>query len=1010
MSLVLPRMNMNNSRCWSIDRVVSVSYDEDDQVVATSTLVLGQKRARETVPSSSSSKVPRPAPKEFPIALHVTDLSEIQCRKLLSTYFGFDSKITVSGKQLFAVNSIADVQSLGLGHLPLAKQRRLIDELQQWRELNNGVLPRAVVDILVNVTASPSPSFKENVPVSTVEEDVYIFVCQGKFLAERIDIGGFQEAMDIGKISPQQLQKVVQECQALDAWSAIAKVVLEHPSFKRLAMLLLSAACPMIAAPSFRGEQIDVLFPVILQMLCQYCTDAKVLTALQKPMKGYSVQAAANNFVQEQHVRSLIASMKYFAVDADMVFVVGDMVKTLPAIACVDTVLLETETVNLLTDILANVQYSHVYCLSVVKLITGILKHVAIKCSECEIISLQHAHLIKRPECDNISCLCSFCQSIGTICTLVVKFLDAFSSNNTVVKHACQLISCLSSSPSLVSNKVGELLHQAGVEGALLSAMKIYRTKHVALLPILAATFSMIVTNIAAKTSFVSAEGMSELVAVLRENKRCPSVIEQTCRIISLVGASQEVMSEILLELIPLCRESLPVVEEVVVATSIYASSALLEAEFFPIVLAVLRDSKSVMTVQRLLNVTKLWLTKHKEEHQKDDAVMMIIPVVMDALQHHGGQSLAVVTEVIAILTNIVQTIPSVSAPAQHQEQIIEQLLILFKATHFFPVMAKIFASRTMDIELVVAVNELLAIVLKKFPQTNTLYDAGKLIMSVITAMIIHKREESVVIAALSVLRITSIPFAMLTERNCQRLVGAFHELLVFHGLNQPVIVNQVCWLIVSLGVPILSQLDLCNNASITKASSTQNSSSPFVRIFMELLTKHIACSETATHLFWVIANISMQKYVVAKMFCEAGIMSLVLQAVLLHSRLPKLMKYVSFTLKGLTSYNELIEGGLLDCSMVYSALEILLPLYFKDKTVMPPLCSVASYMMRFDTEGLKNKTMLFNRSPDYRQCYKCLFQESLAILQAIGNNAACLELRAILSVMSSSPKAHSKK
>ena len=130
------------------------------------------------------------------------------------------------------------------------------------------------------------------------------------------------------------------------------------------------------------------------------------------------------------------------------------------------------------------------------------------------------------------------------------------------------------------------------------------------------------------------------------------------------------------------------------------------------------------------------------------------------------------------------------------------------RATFFFAVLTKILAAHTMDLEIVLTTFELLTLVLKKFPRSREHVDASKFTLSVITAMVIHKRSGQIVNAALSLLRIIGVPAVLLTDRNCRRFAGFLQELLILHGMQQPMIINSICWLIVSLGNPIAQHLD----------------------------------------------------------------------------------------------------------------------------------------------------------------------------------------------------------
>jgi hypothetical protein len=157
------------------------------------------------------------------------------------------------------------------------------------------------------------------------------------------------------------------------------------------------------------------------------------------------------------------------------------------------------------------------------------------------------------------------------------------------------------------------------------------------------------------------------------------------------------------------------------------------------------------------------------------------------------------------------------------------------------------------------------------------------------------------------------------------------------------VIVNHICWLIVSIGTPLASFFEF--NIPPTNKSSV----SLFVNLFMELLAKHGSSCETVTHLFWVIANLVIQKVNVAQQFYDANILSYLSQAVKLHPHLPKVMKYVTFILKGLTSHASALPC--LDQDAVYDVMEILLSRYHCHETVMPPLSATLYNILSFDVK-----------------------------------------------------------
>jgi hypothetical protein len=385
--------------------------------------------------------------------------------------------------------------------------------------------------------------------------------------------------------------------------------------------------------------------------------------------------------------------------------------------------------------------------------------------------------------------------------------------------------------------------------------------------------------------------------------------------------------------------------------TSPQTQSVLLQHDIFPLILSVLRESHCKTTVQSLLLAVKAWITANKTQTGAPNAQidhdprLTLIPILMKVLNKHSDQ-IIVVKEVVAILTDLLHSIPTASAmsPDIQASKLNEELLLLLKATHFFRTCMKLFASYSLDIDLIVSLCESLTFSFKTFPKSKVVFgDVSKLVLAVITLMVLHKRKETIVLAALSMIRVIGVPDSLLTERNCRRFAKVLQELLGLHGFNQPVIVNHICWLIVSIGTPLANLLEF--NISPTRKSSL----SVFVNLFMELLAKHASSSETVTHLFWVIANLVIQKVNVAHQFCNAKITIYLSQAMKFFAHLPKVMKYVTFTLKGLTSHVTVLP--FLDQEAIYDLIEKLISRYHSNEIVMPPLSAALHNILCFDIQ-----------------------------------------------------------
>ena len=96
--------------------------------------------------------------------LKLTDLSSMQCEILIWKYFLGNANLPKSttatldheicSDDLLAVNRLEDLEKLGLRTLPKTKQRRIVESLQCWRDINQGMLPKEVSDYVVQASAS----------------------------------------------------------------------------------------------------------------------------------------------------------------------------------------------------------------------------------------------------------------------------------------------------------------------------------------------------------------------------------------------------------------------------------------------------------------------------------------------------------------------------------------------------------------------------------------------------------------------------------------------------------------------------------------------------------------------------------------------------------------------------------------------------------------------------------------------------------------------------------------
>ena len=831
-----------------------------------------------------------------------------------------------------------------------------------------------------------------NVPPQ-INEDVYLLIAQGKLQSVGINTQSLlqSESLNVHNISPVAIQYAANEVHQLDPWTTMMQILQRNPSYVRMMVLLCNA---YISAHNkiqtiLSEEQVNRFIRLWFQLLSFHCLRYHSCSTGRNEEQAEVCGSTLGDKDIRQHQLAITSSLKvlryilYYATLSPVCqFPIDDM---LPLVQCLNLFKKEPEVILLVAAVLKNYPTN---------------AHTEAKLVECGVIRI-YTEILSLHNKAALTSMAGSCLNLikfliptmkqltevelnhwqfveAGACQVLVDTLMEYRNNETVVKQISSVIWALSMSSAAVESK--RAFFEAGVCDILAQVVQMYQFKPVALTAICGAIWSM-TRYPDAKVRFGMSETRTEengiatnvgvcecLVNILSIHQHQHLIVDQVCGAVGYLADypsnHRKLVSlgacEAICNVLKVHQDKVEVAETACAAIWSLAENdpgnllpqmmnapaectdsqaidspsqqehhnAVMQQMTTPLtssdiccelLVSVLRMLKAVPSVVRQVCGALFNVCKHNIINQKIVVMIGVRPLLFEALQNYGQDSSSGVVREILTLDHLLLA----GIDTSDRTVATEKISLLLQIIHH----------HSTDIIVVTTICKLFVSLLKN--STNIALFDPSAISTMIVLLATHKSSESTVSAILSVLQRTGIHFNFHNStRSCNSLLSLFEEVLMLYKQSSVAIINPICWLIASLGIPTLNQLDL--------------TASKFCATFVELFALHLQSPETVLHISWVIANACSQKFAVAKKFAEEKLLNWILEATMLHIRNPTVMKYLCFVLKALTSYYHLVQN-VLDTNVVYSFLELVLPIYPHDKNVMKALVGTLTNMMKFD-------------------------------------------------------------
>ena len=735
---------------------------------------------------------------------------------------------------------------------------------------------------------------------------------------------------------------------------------------------------------SLQGEEMASLCRLLFDLLRIYMSNAEVVAlvlktlvcVIQSLLSKILFLLVGNDFV------TIISIMAMYKTDPNITAQILPVLQNLLRLKEVKMILFDAGVVDLYVEILS----IHKTSMSIVKQIVTAMKMLA----TTEWNQLQFSNI--------------------KTCKVLVETLTIHKSNASMVKPICSAIWNIS-----MPKQTKSLMSEAGCCELLVEILRIHQHNALPMNQILGGIWTLSLSS--SNQQIFGSLGVCELlVQILKEHKHVVGIVDQACGAIANLAdfADNHVklvshgVCDLLLDVLKAYQSNASVAETACGAIGSIIDNDKQGITKFTmsslgcdlIISALIQHMTVPETVRQICSALKGKLTVSPLSLTNNEAVLRGLGVnelLIIALNTHLSNCVAFAVGGAPAPAAGMQVMKPVLSVMKALIQVPENCakVILAQAIEALHKCLEVFCT-FVDIPLVIECLDLLDLLVKGLsssayltavkssaPATTSILGApvpstsspaasaatqkNLIIFNTMLAVISNlKDHEAVVAKCLMVMKKTGVTSPnVMPPGTAGPVITLLVHLLPLHGTCEP-IVNQICWMIVSMGTSGLNQVDLL--------------ALRFPMIMISLLGRHIANPQCVLHIAWVIANTCYHKVEIAKNFLEESViapqpspmttvpsameppapklklMTLLSKAICTyHAPNASVVKYICHILMAITSFSSLIaqKSHSLDKRALYTILEKLFPKYHLNKNIMKPLCGILKSMLSADASSV---------------------------------------------------------